>query len=314
MKKSYFINTGIALILLTSTTAFADLDLFSDDESIIWKTGFNLYFKYAAQDSDRFGVNDHPVSLKPAIVRKALSVMEFNEKKFLSGEKVRAVFSVSQIDALSKHLVTGLQNATPEQDIIFVMQGGRKKLVLLDSKNFVAGRAFYQDERLNIILGEYDRARNKAFESQYDPSGRGEIPYALSHGLRTRASGAFQGAIIGVMGIENKSIEGKGRSDWFVIDLERAATAHKNQQSDPLSVSENGKQLKLEAARLARERREMRSELARMRKEMKGLSVNNQAAQESPEERFNILKELLRKELITQEEFDQRRQEIIDEI
>ncbi len=311
MKWSNTINLGVASMLLFPTAAFAGF--FGEDEDIIWKAGFNLYFKYADQDSDRFGKNDHPVSLEPADIRKALSTMEFTEKRFLSGEQIRSLFSVSQLDTLSKNLVIGLQKATPDQDIIFVMQGGRKKLILLDSKTFVAGRAFYQAGRLNIILGEYDRARNKAFESQYDPSGRGEVPYALNHGLRTRASRNFKGAVIGVEGVENKRLDGTPRSDWFVIDIERAA-AYSKTKGETQTVTQSDKYLQLEAAKLSRERREMRAELARMRKEMKALSADSAAAQETPEERITVLKELLRKELITQEEFAQRRQEILDEI
>jgi len=57
----------------------------------------------------------------------------------------------------------------------------------------------------------------------------------------------------------------------------------------------------------------MRTEMARMRKEMKDLSSDT-ASIKSLEERFIILEQLRKKELITQEEYESRRQEILNDI
>ena len=66
-----------------------------------------------------------------------------------------------------------------------------------------------------------------------------------------------------------------------------------------------------EAAKLAKERREMRLEMARLRKEMES---DNKSSQESVEDRLKKLKELMDKELISKEEYDKRRAEILNEI
>ena len=57
----------------------------------------------------------------------------------------------------------------------------------------------------------------------------------------------------------------------------------------------------------------VRAEMARMRKEMKELSPET-ASTKSPEERIATLEQLREKELITQEEYDSRRQEILNDI
>jgi putative oligomerization/nucleic acid binding protein len=302
-----------SLLLVFCNSVFA-VDFFEDGEDIIWKSGLNLYFKYVKQDSSKFGKNDHPVKLNAKDISLALKALEFSEKSFLSREIIRTIFSVSQGNLFSKQIANGLKNAKPGQDIIFVMEGGSSKLILLNEKNFVAGRVFYKEGRLNIILGEYDKPRNDAFESTYDPSGRAAVPYSFNHGQRSTNSKNFKGSVIGVPGVENKNFGKKLRNDWFIIDVETASKAYFSNLNEKKNPSANqDKRLQVEAAKLARERREMRAEMARMRKEMKELSPEK-ATTKSPEERIVTLGQLRDKELITQEEYDARRKEILNDI
>ena len=304
----------LLLTLFFSSITFA-VSFFEDDEDVIWKSGLNRYFKYVEQDRSTAGKNDHPVTLDAIDISTALKALQFGEKSFFRGEEIRYVFSIPQINLLGKQLAKGLKNAKPEQDIIFVMEGGQSKLILLTEKTFIAGRVFYKDGKLNIILGEYDLARNAAFESVYDPSGRGAVPYTFNHGKRSKESKRFDGRLEDAPGIENKKLGKKFRKDWFVIDVELASKAYlaqSKESKDPSSFKDD-KRLQVEAAKLARERRQMRTEMARMRKEMKELSSDSISGK-SPEERFVLLEQLRKKELITQEEYDTRRQEILNDI
>ena len=300
--------------LFFSSITFA-VSFFEDDEDVIWKSGLNRYFKYVEQDRSTAGKNDHPVKLDAIDISTALKALAFEEKSFLRGEEIRLVFSIPQITLLGKQLAKGLKNAKPGQDIIFVMEGRQSKLILLSEKTFIAGRVFYKDGKLNIILGEYDLARNAAFESLYDPSGRGAIPYTFNHGKRSRESKKFDGRLEAAAGIENKKLGKKFRKDWFVIDVEIASKAYLAQLKESKNPSSfrDDKRLQLEAAKLARERRLMRAEMARMRKEMKELS-SDPGSGKSPEERITTLEQLREKELITQEEYDTRRQDILNDI
>jgi len=303
-----------ALLVLFSNAVFA-ISFFEDDEDVIWKTGLNLYFKYADQDETKYGKNDHPVELDAKTITNALKSLEFTEKSFLSRETIRTVFSVSQTNLLSKQVAKGLKNAKPGQDIIFVMEGGSRKLIILNEKNFVAGRVFYKEGKLNIILGEYDMARNDSLEMVIDPSGRGAVAYSFNHGQRSRDSKKFDGAVIAVPGVENKHFGKKLRKDWFMIDVEIASKAYLtalNERKNP--SSRDDKRLQVEAAKLARERREMRTEMARMRKQMKEINLGAGSSSKTPEERIVTLGQLREKELITQEEYDTRRKEILNDI
>ena len=290
------------------------VSFFEDDEDDIWRSGLNRYFKYVKQDRSTAGKNDHPVKLDAIDISTALKALQFGEKSFFRGEEIRYVFSFPQITLLGKQIAKGLKNAKPGQDIIFVMEGGQSKLILLSEKTFIAGRVFYKDGKLNIIIGEYDRVRNDAVENLIDKSGRGNVSYTFNHGKRSKESKKFDGKLEDAPGIENKKLGKKFRKDWFVIDVELASKAYLAQLKESKNPSfKDDKRLQLEAAKLARERRQMRTEMARMRKEMKELS-SDPASIKSPEERFVILEQLRKKELITQEEYDTRRREILNDI
>lgn len=303
-------------IMTTFSCAVSAANFFDEDEDVIWRSGLNRYFKYTEQDESKLGRNDHPVDLNERDISTALKALEFTEKSFLSSEKIRAVFSASQINLLSKQIVKGFKKARPNQDIIFVMEGGSRKLILLNEKNFVAGRVFYKDGRLNIIIGEYDKARNDAFEKTYDPSGRAAVPYSFNYGQRSSSSNTFQGELIIEPGIENKVIRNKLRKDWFVIDVKLAAEtylAKENKLKNP--SAQRDPQFEIEAAKLARQRREMRAEMARMRKDMEAMnSSSGSNTDKTLEERMATLEQLRKENLITQDEYDNKRQEILNDI
>ena len=105
----------------------------------------------------------------------------------------------------------------------------------------------------------------------------------------------------------------KTRRDWIEIDLEQAASmylAEKAQEAPQETVTSAAMQA--EAARMARERREMRLELAKMRKEMK--SSNGGDSGQTIEQRLMTLQDLRDKELISAEEYQQKREQILGEI
>ncbi|MCG8380064.1 MAG: SHOCT domain-containing protein, partial [Proteobacteria bacterium] len=216
-----------------------------------------------------------------------------------------------QIKLLSDQLPKGFSNARPDQDIIFVLEKNESGFLGLDESSFIAGRMFFKEGRLNLIIGEYEFFRSKAFESFYDGSGRQAVPYTFNFGSRTRDSKNFDEIFINLPGIENKKAN-KIRHDWFVIDLKVAAKAYVNRENRG-TESIQDKKLEAEAAKLARERRLMRAEMARMRKEMQE-GNNGGASAKSIEERIATLEQLLDKELITKEEYDTKRKEILNDI
>ena len=176
---------------------------------------------------------------------------------------------------------------------------------------------FYQDGRLHIIIGDYDRPKDKAMEAAAGGWGINELQYFFAHGSRGKSSDFKRNLILGD-GIDLYKQGKKKRKDWLVIDIAAASRAFiaRTQKKEQPEGTVNSEAIRIEAARMAKERREMRAEMARMRKEMKGISGdgNGGASAETIEERISTLDELLEKNLITQEEYDNRRKAILNEI
>ena len=302
-----FFQCVVIFLLSFSGVAFAD--------DVIWKSGLYSIFKYTEQDTNKFGKNDHPVELDELEITNSMLTLEFTEKKLFAGETIKSVFTIRQAKLLGKQLAKGLKKAKPGQDIIFVMEGINSKLLVLTQKYFIAGRAFFKDGKFNMILGEYNLARNDELERVYDPGDNRAMSYNFNYGRRSKQSNKFKGTIVTVPGFENKKTAKKFRYDWFILDVELASQAYlaaREAIRNPTSRSD--KQLQIEAAKLARERRAMRAEMARMRKEMKEINSGGGSSSKTPEERITTLDQLLTKELITQEEYDVRRKQILNDI
>jgi hypothetical protein len=313
--KNQVITLLFSSLLFFSNSSIAK-DWFGDDD-VIWKVGLNQYIKYAAQDSSKFGKNEHPIELDEKEIGYALKALEYEEKSLLSfTEQLKYVFTTLQLKNLSQSLSKGLKNAKPEQDIIFVLEKAENKLLGLKEKTFNAGRIFYKDGKLNIIMGDYEYFRSEAFEKAYDPGGQSAVPYTFNFGKRTRQSKAFENVNFTAIGIQNKQLNGKRRYDWIEIDVKVASEAFVSREREKKNpTTKIDKQLEQEAIKLAKQRREMRAEMARMRKEVKDISNDKEPATlRSIEERMAMLDQLLGKKLITQEEYDSKRKEILNDI
>jgi len=280
---------------------------FFEDEDVIWEAGKNEFIKYARQDDSSFGKNDHPVILKVEEISKALGSLNIlkNEDDATDQEQ-RPVFTVGQIDTLSQNLAKGLAKAKPDQDIGFALKKSRKRsLGRTPERLFVAGRAFYKDQKLNIIVGDYNRPADQGFEAAYDPTNVGIVVYHFDHGRRTKSSKNFKSTIVTVEGVENKQVKQRQRPDWLVIDLKSASEA-----SDLRAETQKAE------------------EQARKREELEELLGNEEASSSHPaatapapatstssfDERLTTLGQLRDKGLISDEEYTLKRKQILEEL
>lgn len=308
-----FVPLSFSFLVFSPNTTFA-ISFFADDPDVIWSSGGSQYLKYAEQDKSNQGSNDHPVELEAKDITNALESVEYTIKTLLRSESLENLFSRHQANLLGKELAKGLKNARPNQDIIFAMGGSQSKLLLLTRKTFTAGRIFYKEGELNIIFGEYNKERNDAFEKEVNKSGKDAVAFSYHHGFRTKRSNIFKGKLEEGPGVENKKLGKSVRTDWFVIDVEVASKAYIAKVNERQNPSANrDASFEIEAAKLAKERRQMRAEMARMRKDMQEANTGT-ASKKSLEERINTLDELRKGELITQEEYDIKRKEILNDI
>jgi hypothetical protein len=293
---------------------------FAHAEEELWKSGMNLYIKTATQDKNKSGQyvpNQHPVNLSSSEIRNALNNIYVWNKSYFAGalkeNEAETVFSQEQARLLGNYLAVGLQKASPQEDFLFSLTRRKKGFLFTKDTTYTTGRAFYANDKLNIIIGEFDRLGDKFKERAYASSGISEIQYNFKHGKRAKR-GDFKKAIIVTDGLSTQTVNGKNRTDWFVVDVKLASAAYLAEQNSNSEITPgvNEEALRKEAARSAQERREMRLEMARMRKQMK--QSQKVSEPDSVEERLKKLDDLKQKKIITQEEYESKRQQILSEI
>ena len=278
---------------------------FFTDNDIIWQAGANEIIKYIDQDTPSPGKNDHPVVLQAKQINIILQSIKFPQQEEddpAKEKEFKSVFTDQQANLLGRYLEQGLKQAKPDQDITFVMEKSVKRSsILKPARYFVAGRVFYKDNQLNIIIGDYDRLRNEAFEAVNDPTGTGHIHYSFDYGERSKPS-KFKKAIISINGIEYKQLNSIRRDDWLVIDVNVASKA-----IEQMAIIRNKDEM-------ANKRKELMEVLGS--DDTIPIDVTNSPgkATHSLEQRLTELKHLRNKDLITDEEYAQKRKQILEDL
>jgi hypothetical protein len=121
------------------------------------------------------------------------------------------------------------------------------------------------------------------------------------------------GRIVTTAGVQVSAERGAERPDWVQIDVSAASAAYQDSLI-PDDERKREAKAKSEAAKLTVERRQMREEMARLRKELDNIKSGGGAQVQGLEQRLSTLQELKDKKLISDAEFNSRRQAILEEI
>ena len=292
------------------------------EEPPLWQSGKNQYVLLVVQDDslDDTPPNSHPVELDPEPLRLALGQLQVQEEGWLSGTDSYPVFSEAQRRILAQVVAEGLAKAGPDQEIIFALAGKRgnpEGRFSFGGSVYTAGRVFYLDDRLHIIFGDFRRPRDKGKEAMAGQFGEYEVSYRLQSGRRAGPRGmyAMKQALVPTKGLENQSLEGKQRPDWLLVDIQTAAGQARAAARQRSLQTPAGQALQ-KADQAARERFELRVEMARMRKELRSLSegASGNDKERHIRQRITTLERLRREGLINEEEYQKKRSEIISEL
>ena len=166
--------------------------------------------------------NDHPATVPVDTLAEMLYVISISEKRsrFSFGGKKADIgaplFSEYEIEVLSGIFVEALKSASPQQDILFRIHGGKEQLGgLTKRKTINTGRAFWRDNRLHIIFGEvHGGDKTKWIYGQ-----KQEDTYERKFGSRTAESDRVKVVFAPIPGItQYKDSDDKIRLDWITID------------------------------------------------------------------------------------------------
>lgn len=315
---------GMALILalvvsMPAQAFFGFLGKGGEDGEEIWRAT-EQYVKLQGVEKGA-EPNDHPADLRAEDVTVALESLRYWKDGWFKSnnreeDEANRIFNNSVTRNLGGRLAEGLRKAEPEQDVVFAVSQLKTLALGMKDRSYVAGRAFYRDGKLNIILGDYDRPRDKGKEMAGKAHGVDvtETTYFFNEGSRT-SSGQFDHSVMTGNGIEVRQDDrGVRRNDWFMIDVETvaASVAERRRQAEQGTDSAEARRMRLEAARMQKEQRDLRAEMARMRKEMR--EGGGSAGGESIEDRMATLNRLHEQDMISDEEYEAKRQEILSDI
>ncbi len=286
-------------------------------EREIWREG-EQYVGLAAQGTSGAAIapNQHPAELDVGDVRDALRSLELWEKGgLLRNEQSMPVFTQGQAETLGRYLPEALARATPKQDAIFVVRGyGSIVMDTLKEREWTSGRAFYVDGRLNVILGSFKVKKDRGIRNAEAAHGvlNDYSDMYFDPGSRKERSAKTPGRVVSTLGVSFSGGETGSRPDWILIDVAKAAVAYREGQV-PEEEKKRDMSARQEAAKLTLERRQMREEMARLRQQLKEISAGGASAR-SVEDRLATLQELKTKSLISDEEYQRRRNEILGDI
>lgn len=114
------------------------------------------YVRIVEQDAWKVP-NDHPFAMTEEEMRNALSSLRYSRSSFLGlgGSSDKPIFAEDQINILAEYVTQGLRMARDHDDIIFSVTGAKDDL--LGSEYLItSGRVFVADGNLNIIFGLVD--------------------------------------------------------------------------------------------------------------------------------------------------------------
>ncbi len=310
------------LLFVTATGPVAALDLFSGFfakdivKSTIWE--INEQYVRLVQIEAKANPNEHPVALDALEIQDALSSLQlWVDGGLLRDEKAVEVYKRAQATRLATHLAEALGKAAPDEDVTFNLRGYTDVMLsMVRRREWTTGRAFYSDGKLNLIIGEHRKLIDKAKKNVEGAFGVVDDFRDVHFQVGSRHhKGKMQGRVVTTDGVEMGGAAG-ARHDWLKIDMKKAAVAYR-EALVPTAVRQQAKKAEVAAAKLTLERRQMREEMARMRKELKDMQASatgSSADAVSLEDRLARLQSLKSKGLISEEDYTIRKGEILGEL
>jgi hypothetical protein len=259
----------------------------------IWKS-LDEFVVLAPQDAFAGDVaprNDQPVVIEPANLAAMLAKLRVREGR----QEGIPVFEGEAARRLAGPLSTALQQAAADQDVLFAIGMSLKTGMFGTRPVSVAGRAFFQNQHLQLIIGELHvntiPPEYKSYPIGYPKPDRRLHPHQT--GGRSKEA-HYDPAAAFETGVDDSLFvhDGKVRSDWLVLNVGARAPLEQPAAA-PTTVSTGTSATATPSA---------------------GAAKSPGSAPPSIEERLVRLKRLHEQALITDEEYKRKRDEILDQL
>ena len=268
----------------------------SNKTTEIWKS-VDEFVVLAPQDvltGNAVPRNDQPVVIEPANLVAALAKLRVQEG---SAPEAVPLFGNDAARRLATPLSTALSRAAADQDILFAVETLQKAAIFGSKPVSVAGRAFYQNQRLHLIIGELHVStvspEYKNYPIGYPKPDRRLHPHQT--GERSREAHYDPAAHFETGDDVSLFVQdGKLRPDWLVLNVGALASPDQRAAATATSAPTGTSQDPIPASA--------------------GAARPSTSAAPSIEERLRRLKHLREQDLITEEEYNRKRGEIIDQL
>ena len=227
-------------------------------------------------------VFDHPANYPPEQIDKLLAAITYSEYSFFKWRGNKQVFIEEERAKLSKHLSQAFAAAGPNHWVKFAVTA-KKRDLLLPTRRLTDGYAFILHDKLNIVLSNL----NYEISDADDPySGDPRSRFAMGALRFNEADGINQPPVD-----SSDKLLKRPHNNWVMIDPKVILGAPAETTKEATSVKE------------MLEQHEQPAGQPEVKVEEKSL-----------EQRMMELKDLLDKGLITQEDYDRKKAELLEEL
>mgnify|MGYP001391278573 CR=1 FL=1 len=141
---------SFSFLIISSCSLTDSFDIFSDNK-FYYKSG---YERVQLDSESKRVKNIHPIKINPANIEGALNLVLV---KF--GKTAEPLFSENKVYKFSVAISEALSEANKNQDIVFTVEDWYKRKYLKENR-VTSGRIFYNNSGLNIIFGSILRKGN----------------------------------------------------------------------------------------------------------------------------------------------------------
>ncbi len=288
---------------------------YAASNSIIWERGDQIV-QLAMQDDASAPPNDHPIVTTAGEIEAMLKMLRLRYADEESELAPKSVFTQEELDNLGDTIATGLGRAEPSQDVIFHVIGTRRLSpgAFAKRNRVSAGRVFYRGGNLNIIFGQVQTPHRKKnvygqIDQDFYPRNYGSRTAVTKHDfilLPNSATRLYQ---------DNRGT----RNDWIVIEPgATAATAAAGQpdaepEPSPSPASPAVPVVVAEASTTPSSPAAGNS-VEKEKKQAGGTGAESAELTADVEERLEKLKRLHERELISEEAYQAKMKEILQDL
>ncbi len=261
-------------------------------------------------------LNNHPIKISEDILRTMLKQLSY---KYDRDEAEIPLFSNKELLLLTEHVPKALMTAKPSEDITFVIKGPHSSARSnFKEDRLTAGRLFVANNQLNLIIGAVQVDLEPTLDEKYMGNVWETTKLVYDVGHRRKAT-EYEGMIV----VYNKSKKGiyrksNERKDWFIFTnaAYKAAKEDIHIKKAPREQYQTlQQQIDTLQKQLNKQPQQQRNVPPPQSQQQQKPVISKKQTKENNsrvlEQRLNTIENLYKKGILSEEEYQRKRNEIL---